>query len=94
MVEAIKTPKARQAVDKEWTKLRDRKVRLLKTVKKKSGILAKSWKDKLETHVGSLMDLCHHKNSENEQHLNKEDWTYKGRVTFRGDVVKNENGQL
>ena len=40
-------------------------------------------------HFGSLMDLCHIKNSQ----LSKEFWSYKGRIVFRGDTVKDENGQ-
>ena len=40
-------------------------------------------------HFGSLMDLCHVKNSQ----LGQEFWTYKGRVVFRGDIVKDEYGQ-
>ena len=35
------------------------------------------------------MDLCHIKNSQ----LGKEFWTYKGRIVFRGDIVKDEDGQ-
>ena len=34
------------------------------------------------------MDLCHLKNSELEQHVQK----YKGRVVLRGDVVKDDSG--
>ncbi len=36
------------------------------------------------------MELCHIKNSQ----LGKEFWTYKGRLVFRGDIVKDENGQF
>ena len=36
------------------------------------------------------MPLCHLKNSE----LDKMFWKYKGRVVFRGDIVKDENGYL
>ena len=37
------------------------------------------------------MDFCHIKNSQ----LGKEFWTYiKGRIFFRGDIVKDENGQF
>ena len=36
------------------------------------------------------MDLCHIKNSQ----LGKEFWTYKGRVVFRGDIFKDENGNF
>ena len=46
--------------------------------------------DGREVHFGSLMELCSIKNSQ----LEKEFWTYKGRIVFRGDVVKDENGQF
>ena len=36
------------------------------------------------------MDLCHIKNSQ----LGKEFWRYKGRIVFRGDIVKNEQGNF
>ena len=35
-------------------------------------------------HFASLMEICHPKNSEPEQTFQK----YKGRVVFRGDIVK------
>ena len=39
-------------------------------------------------HFGSLMDLCHIKNSQ----MGKEFHSYKGRIVFRGDIVKDEDG--
>ena len=36
------------------------------------------------------MDLCHLKNSQ----LGQEFWSYKARIVFRGDVVKDESGQF
>ena len=39
-------------------------------------------------HFASLMDLCHLKNSELEEQLQK----YKGRVVLRGDIVKDDSG--
>ena len=39
-------------------------------------------------HIASLMDLCHLKNSELELQFQK----YKGRVVFRGDIVKYDSG--
>ena len=46
--------------------------------------------DGREVHFGSLMELCSIKNSQ----LEKEFWTYKGRIVFRGDIVKDEHGQF
>ena len=39
-------------------------------------------------HFGTLRALCHEKHSELPLHLRK----YKGRVVFRGDIVKDEDG--
>ena len=36
------------------------------------------------------MDLCHIKNSQ----MGKEFWSYKGRIVFRGDLTKDEDGHL
>ena len=41
-----------------------------------------------KVHFASLMDLCHLKNSELEPQYQK----YKGRVVFRGDIVKDDSG--
>ena len=50
----------------------------------------KRWSMKAEklVHFASLMDLCHLKNSELEQKLQK----YKDRVVLRGDIVKDDSG--
>ena len=39
-------------------------------------------------HFASLMDICHLKNAELEAKHQK----YKGRVVFRGDIVKDDSG--
>ena len=52
--------------------------------------MAEALKNKRPVHFGSLMDLCHIKNSQ----LGKEFWTYKGRIVFRCDIVKDETGQF
>ena len=41
-----------------------------------------------KVHFASLLDLCHLKNSELEPHYQK----YKGRVVYRGDIVKDDSG--
>ena len=41
-----------------------------------------------KVHFASLMDLCHLKNSELKPQYQK----YKGRVVFRGDIVKDDSG--
>ena len=41
-----------------------------------------------KVHFASLMDICHLKNAESETKNQK----YKGRVVFRGDIVKDDSG--
>ena len=43
-----------------------------------------------KVHFASLMDICHLKNAELEAKHQK----YKGRVVFRGDIVKDDSGLL
>jgi hypothetical protein len=46
-----------------------------------------------QVHFGSLMALCHIKNSEQyNENTPPEEKVYKGRVVFRGDKVKDANG--
>ena len=45
-------------------------------------------KIKKEVHFGSIKALCHIKNFERA----KAEWIYKGRIVFRGDLVKDETG--
>ena len=42
----------------------------------------------VKVHFASLMDICHLKNSD----LEKKHQKYKGRVTHRGDIVKDDSG--
>ena len=41
-----------------------------------------------KVHLASLMDMCHLKNAE----LVTKYQNYKGRVVFRGDIVKDDSG--
>ena len=45
-------------------------------------------KIKKEVHFGSIKALCHIKNFKRAQ----VEWQYKGRIVFRGDLVKDETG--
>ena len=60
---------------------------LTKVRNKKEVIDAARYKGR-KVHFASLMDLCHLKNSELEPQFQK----YKGRVVFRGDIVKDDSG--
>ena len=54
------------------------------TVTEKGDVIARAKRLGQTVHFGSLMDLCHEKHSE----LPPEKRSYKGRVVFRGDQVK------
>ena len=86
---AMLIPEAKAGLEKEWNKLEVKKAWNIDKVKPKAEVIAQAKRNGRPVHFGSLMDLCHVKNSQ----LGKEFWTYKGRVVFRGDIVKDENGQ-
>ena len=92
MKKAMNIPKAIEAVDAEWQKLADKKAWLLDTVQPKAKVEARSKATGVPVHFGSLMDLCHEKHSELQRHIPVNERTYKGRVVFRGDQVKDETG--
>ena len=86
MLQAMKIPAAKAAVDKEWEK----KIPAWdKTkVRNKSDVIDEARKEGRKVHFASLMDLCHLKNAELETKHQK----YKGRVVLRGDIVKDDSG--
>ena len=88
MNEAMQIKDAKDAVDAEWNKLIGKGAWDLKNPRPKSVVAAEYRSKGKQCHFGSLMDLCHLKNSEMDVKFQK----YKGRVVFRGDQVKNEQG--
>ena len=86
--QAMKIPKAKAALDKEWNKLESKQTWLTETVRAKKDVMAECKRIGKRAHFGSLMDLCEKKNSQ----LSEEHWIYKGRVVFRGGCVKDEQG--
>ena len=60
----------------------------LDTVREKRDVIAESRRNGKTAHFGTLMDLCHLKHAE----LAKGTQKYKGRVVFRGDFAKDEEG--
>ena len=54
----------------------------------KADVIAKATKTGVKVHFGTLMDLCFEKHSQLEEAFR----VYKGRVVFRGDQVKDEEG--
>jgi hypothetical protein len=100
---AMRIPNAKQAVDDECDKLANgthacsQTGRPAKTaawdihsVRPKAEVQAEAKRLGITTHFGSLMDLCHEKHSELAK--SDADRIYKGRVVFRGDQVRDENG--
>ena len=55
--EAMKIPEGKEAVDKEWNSLADRKAWLLGTVKPRKKVIEEAKRAKKHVHFGSLMDL-------------------------------------
>ena len=59
----------------------------LTKVKNKMEVIAEARKIGVTVHFASLMDLCHHKNSDLEPQFQKDN----GRVVLRGDIVKDDS---
>ena len=76
MSKALKIPKAKEAVDKEWDKLIKRDSWDYTSVVSKSEIKERAQSQGFKVHCGSLMDLCYEKGIELIPALRR----YKGRV--------------
>ena len=87
---ALKIPEGREALKAEWDKLEKKTAWDVSRVRPKAQVIAEAKKDGRPVHFGSLMELCSIKNSQ----LGKEFWICKSRLVFRGDIVKDENGQF
>ena len=88
MLQAMKIPAAKAAVDKEWEKLEKIPAWDLTNVKSKSEVIDEARTKGIKVHFASLMDICHLKNTELEAKHQK----YKARVVLRGDIVKDDSG--
>ena len=86
--EAMKILKAKEAVDAEWTKLANKRAWDLESVRGRQDVKDEAIKQGKATHFGGLMDMCHRKHAE----LAEKFHVYKGRVCFRGDQVRDEEG--
>ena len=84
----MKIPAAKAAVDKEWQKLEKISAWNLTKVKSKKQVIDEARMSGATVHFSSLMDICHLKNVELEAKHQK----YKGRVVFRGEIVKDDSG--
>ena len=83
-----KNPAAKAAVDKEWEKLKKISAWNLTKVRRKKEVIDEARTKGAKVDCASLMDICHLKNAELEAKHQK----YKGRVVFRGDIVKDDSG--
>ena len=81
------TPAAKEALDGEWQKLVNRHSWDVKKVRSNKVLKEEAIRDGKSVHFGSLMGMCHIKHSEKAPEFHK----YKGRVVFRGDIVKDEH---
>ena len=88
MLQAVKIPDAKAAVDKGWEKLEKIPAWQLAKVRNKKDVIAESKNQGRTVHFASSMDLCHRKKSELELQFQK----YKGRVVLRCDVVNDDSG--
>ena len=75
-------------MDKEWEKLEKISAWNLTKVRSKKEVIDEARTKGATVHFASLMDICHLKNAELEAKHQK----CKGRVVFRGDVVKDDSG--
>ena len=86
--QAMKIPAAKAAVDEEWEKLEKTPAWDITKVRNKSEVIDEARTKGVKVHFASLMDICHLKNAELETKHQK----YKGRVVFRGDIMKDNSG--
>ena len=84
MPQAMKILAAKAAVDKEWEKLEKISAWNLTKVNSKKHVIDEAKTSGATVHFSSLMYTCHLKNAEVEKN--------KGRVVFRGDIVKDNSG--
>ena len=83
-----KNPAAKAAVVKEWEELEKVPAWKKAKVRNKFDVIDEAREEGKKVHFASLMDLCQLKNAELESKHQK----YKGRVVFRGDIVKDDSG--
>ena len=89
LLQAMKIPAAKAAVDKEWEKLEKILEWNLTKVRSKKEVIDEARTSGAKVHFASLMDISIHlKNAELEAKHQK----YKGRVVLRGDIVKDDSG--
>ena len=86
--EAMANPKARQAIREEADGLVDKGTWDLSTVTERCDQIANAKAKGIKIHLGQLMSICSEKFAELAEHLR----VLKGRIVFRGDIVKDQEG--
>ena len=87
MPPALKKPRCKGGVEKEWEQMEKITAWQLTKVRNQKEVIAEARNKGRKVHFASLMDLCHLKNSEMEPQYQK----YKGSVVLRGDIVKDDS---
>ena len=87
---AMRIPTARNAVNDEWEKLEGMQAWDVSKVKPRAEVQARAKAEDITIHFGHVMALCHLKNAELAELYQR----YKGRIVFRGDDVKDEDGHF
>ena len=86
--ETMNYPRAREAVKKEADGLAEKGTWDFNTVVERHDLISKSKKSGIKIHLGQLMSICSEKFAEMAEHLR----VLKGRIVFRGDIVKDQDG--
>ena len=88
--EMLGSEKALEAIRKEAKGLEDKGTWDTSSVCEKSDLIAASRRDGIKVHIGQLMSICSEKFAELEEAFR----VLKGRVVFRGDCAKDEEGAI
>ena len=86
--ETLANPKALEAIRKEANGLLSKGTWDIRTVMEKANLLSQAKSSNEKLHVGSLMTICSEKFAEMEEALR----ILKGRVVYRGDSAKDQDG--
>ena len=84
------TQEAHDSIKKEGEALVEAGTWLESTVIEKDALIRKARRDGIKVHLGDLLTLCSIKFFEKERKF----WKWKGRICFRGDNVRDEDGAL
>ena len=86
--EAMSNPAAKAKIREEAEGLIDKGTWDLSTVTERAELIAGAKKAGIKIHLGQLMSICSEKFAELAEHLR----VLKGRIVFRGDIVKDQEG--